>query len=45
MSARRFWIGVASANHIARGLAEGFMQVNHGKQAPLKRLQPGDVVI
>jgi hypothetical protein len=38
------WIGVASANHVARGRAEGFMQVNHGKAAPLRRMQPGDIV-
>ena len=44
MSARRFWVGVAAANHIARGVAGSFMQVNHGKEAPLKRLQPGDVI-
>jgi hypothetical protein len=44
MSTRRYWIGVAAANHIARGKAGGFMQVNHGKEAPLKRLQPGDVI-
>jgi EVE domain len=41
---QKFWIGVAAANHIARGKAGGFMQVNHGKEAPLKRLQPGDVI-
>jgi hypothetical protein len=41
---RKYWIGVAAANHIARGRAGGFMQVNHGKQAPLKRLQAGDVI-
>jgi EVE domain len=41
---RKFWIGVAAANHVARGHAGGFMQVNHGKQAPLKRVSPGDVV-
>ena len=44
MSERRYWIGVASGDHIARGKAGGFMQVNHGKEAPLKRLQPGDVI-
>jgi hypothetical protein len=38
------WIGVAAANHVARGQAGGFMQVNHGKQAPLKRVSPGEVV-
>jgi EVE domain len=39
-----YWIAVASANHVARGKAEGFMQVNHGKAAPLKRMKPGDII-
>ncbi len=38
------WIAVASANHVARGRAEGFMQVNHGKASPLKRMHPGDMI-
>lgn len=38
------WIGVAAANHVARGRAEGFMQVNHGKSAPLRRMRPGDAI-
>lgn len=40
------WIAVASAEHARRGrdAAQGFMQVCHGKSAPLKRLQPGDCV-
>ena len=42
--APKFWIGVAAANHVARGKAGGFMQVNHGKQSPLKRIHPGDVI-
>jgi hypothetical protein len=42
---QKFWIGVAAANHIARGVAGGFMQVNHGKEAPLKRLRPRDVIV
>lgn len=40
----RYWIGVAAADHIARGVAGGFMQVNHGKLAPLKRMSPGDMI-
>lgn len=40
----RYWIAVASAEHVARGRREGFMQVCHGKAAPLKRIQPGDGV-
>jgi hypothetical protein len=41
------WIAVASAEHARRGCAEpsrGFMQVCHGKCAPLKRVRPGDRV-
>jgi len=41
----RCWIAVASAEHVRRGVAGGFMQVNHGKAAPLRRIRPGDHVI
>ena len=44
---RKNWIAVASADHARRGRDEmvpGFMQVGHGKLAPLKRIQPGDLV-
>jgi len=40
----RAWIAVASADHVRIGRAGGFMQVNHGKEAPLRRLRPGDRV-
>jgi hypothetical protein len=40
----KHWIAVASADHARRGKA-GFMQVNHGKAAPLKRIHPGDGVV
>jgi hypothetical protein len=39
-----YWIVVASAEHVRRGRAAGFMQVSHGKAAPLKRIKPGDRV-
>jgi len=39
----KHWIAVASAEHARRGKA-GFMQVNHGKAAPLRRIHPGDGV-
>jgi EVE domain len=39
------WIAVASAEHVRRGKSEGFMQVSHGKAAPLKRIKPGDRVV
>ena len=38
------WVAVASAEHVAIGRARGFMQVGHGKGAPLKRLHVGDRV-
>src|SRR5262249_31349033 len=39
------WIAVASAEHVRRGRREGFVQVSHGKAAPLKRIKPGDRVV
>ena len=40
------WIAVASADHARRGCATpaGYMQVCHGKLAPIRRVQPGDRV-
>ena len=40
----RHWIAVASADHVRRGVAGGFMQVCHGKAGPLRRIEPGDGV-
>jgi len=42
MSARNFWIGVVSKNHVAIGVAGGFTQLNHGKAGPLERMRAGD---
>ena len=42
---QRSWIAVASAEHVALGRKLGFMQVCHGKAAPLRRLHAGDRVI
>jgi EVE domain len=39
------WIAVACAEHVRIGRARGFMQVCHGKAAPLRRLSPGDRVV
>lgn len=41
----RYWLAVASADHVRIGRAGGFMQVNHGKAAPLRRIEPGDGVV
>lgn len=39
------WIGVVSRSHVERGLRGGFAQMNHGKDAPLKRMKAGDGLI
>ncbi|OBQ59259.1 EVE domain-containing protein [Mesorhizobium erdmanii] len=39
------WVAVASAEHVRRGRRDGFMQVNHGKAAPLRRIKPGDGIV
>ncbi|MDR7306704.1 hypothetical protein [Rhodoferax saidenbachensis] len=44
MTTRNNWIAVACAAHARRGCAvpqQGYMQVCHGKAAPLKRVAPG----
>ena len=46
-SSRRNWVAVASAEHARLGRDHrpvGFMQVGHGKGAPLQRIRPGDRV-
>jgi hypothetical protein len=40
----RNWIAVAAADHVRRGREAGFMQVCHGKGAPLRRIRAGDRV-
>lgn len=42
---RRYWIGVASCNHVQLGVKGGFCQVCHGKAQPLKRMSKNDVII
>lgn len=41
----RNWLAVASAEHVEIGRSGGFMQVNHGKATPLRRIQPGDRIV
>ena len=45
MANPKFWIAVASAEHVRRGRQDGFMQACHGKSAPLRRVRPGDGVV
>lgn len=41
----RYWIGVASKEHVGRGVAGGFCQLCHGKAQPLRRMSVGDWII
>jgi hypothetical protein len=40
-----YWVVTASADHAARGKAQGIVQANHGKDSPLRRMHPGDGVV
>jgi hypothetical protein len=42
MSARNYWIGVVSKDHVAIGVGGSFTQLNHGKAGPLERMRAGD---
>lgn len=39
------WVGVASREHVAVAVEGGFCQLNHGKEAPLRRMRPGDHIV
>lgn len=43
--AKRYWIGVASRDHVMKGIDGGFAQLCHGKEAPLKKMNTGDWII
>ena len=44
-TSKRCWIGVISKAHAQLGVEGGFIQLNHGKKAPLQRLQAEDYII
>ncbi len=41
----RYWIGVASRDHVEIGTEGNFAQLCHGKERPLRRMQRGDWLI
>ena len=41
----RFWIASISKEHAMRGVNGNFIQVCHGKKAPLKRMSKGDMIL
>lgn len=40
-----YWIVVASKDHITEGIKGNFIQANHGKKSPMKKVSKGDKVI
>lgn len=45
MNEIRYWVIVASKDHVMRGVQAGIAQANHGKAAPLKRMRVGDGIL
>lgn len=45
MQNNRYWIGVASRDHVLKAVQGGFAQLCHGKHAPLKKMKTGDWII
>jgi len=45
MTARDYWIGVVSRSHVQLGVDGGFIQLNHGKRAPLTKFKAGDGLV
>ncbi len=41
----KYWVIVASKDHVKSGIAAGFAQACHGKSAPLRRMRKGDFII
>lgn len=41
----KYWVIVASKDHVKKGIAEGIAQACHGKAFPLKRMRKNDFII
>lgn len=41
----KYWIGVASKDHVMLGVRGEFCQLCHGKKAPLSRMKVGDLLL
>src|SRR5215467_7859809 len=41
----KYWIVVASKDHVETGKTLGIVQANHGKSSPMKRMKPGDLIV
>jgi len=45
MNKIKYWVIVASNDHVKQGIRDGIVQANHGKASPLKRMSKGDHII
>lgn len=45
MNKTKYWVIVASKDHVKNGIAEGFAQACHGKASPLRRMKKGDFIL
>ena len=45
MNKTKYWIIVASKDHVKNGIAEGIAQACHGKTSPLRRMKKGDYIL
>ena len=45
MNQVKYWVASVSKEHTTRGVDGSFIQVCHGKQAPLKRMKKGDQLL
>ena len=45
MKNKKFWIGVVSKNNAMKGAKGGFIQLCHGKKAPLAKIKKGDFLV
>ena len=39
------WLGVVSADHVARAVDLGVAQIGHGRKTGLARMDPGDLLV
>lgn len=44
-SLTNYWIGVVSRSHVRIGVRGGFIQLNHGKKAPVQRFRAADQLV
>ena len=41
----KYWIAVASEEHVKYGVAGGFVQAGHGKRSGIARMHAGDGIV